>query len=275
MRLRTILPRPEIAPWIHHFWVFESGFGLPEADARVVVPNGRPKLIVPWRNSLVARDGDTMQESRTGEVVLIGVWDRPTILSSPREETVTIGVEFRPYGLSRFFDADLDELAGRIVPIDKAMGAVGNRLMARVNTADSLVEAVGAVQSFLSERLVASARQSDGLVDRAIALMEGHNHSLAVAELAQSLNVSRRHLQNAFRRQIGLTPKRMQSVLAFERLYRRFSQDKDAHLLRSEALDIWFDQAHFTRAFQQFTGFSPGRFADLENEFGRIFYKPA
>jgi hypothetical protein len=39
---------------IHHFLVFESERALPANDLRVEVPNGRPKLIVPFRNGLTA-----------------------------------------------------------------------------------------------------------------------------------------------------------------------------------------------------------------------------
>ena len=41
----------------------------------------------------------------------------------------------------------------------------------------------------------------------------------------------------------------------------------------NDALDVYFDQSHFIRSFRRFTGFSPAAFADLDNEFGRIFYK--
>ena len=49
MQLTRIKPHPEIAPFIDRFWVFRSPIGLPSGDARVV-PNGRQKLVVPWRN---------------------------------------------------------------------------------------------------------------------------------------------------------------------------------------------------------------------------------
>ncbi len=204
---------------------------------------------------------------------MIGVWDQPSIISSPNSFTVTIGVEFRPNGLSRFFEADLDGVFQRIVPLDQVLGATGSRMMKRVNAADTLNEAVQMIQEFLVERLHAVGRYRRSLVDEAIATMGQHGYSVEINNLASALGCSRRHLQDVFRQQIGLTPKRLQSVLAFEKLYRKFSKDKDARLLRDEALDLWFDQAHFIRSFQQFTGHSPGRFAELDNEFGRIFYR--
>lgn len=57
MRLSTVVPHPELRPFIHHFWVFESDQGLPDGDARVVVPNGRHKLIVPYHNALLTIPG--------------------------------------------------------------------------------------------------------------------------------------------------------------------------------------------------------------------------
>jgi hypothetical protein len=87
MQLRTLTPHPAIAPFIHHFWVFQSAVGLPSGDARVVVPNGRHKLIVPYRNGLTASRFDTFsrgQHHATGDAVVIGLWEEPTIISRGR-----------------------------------------------------------------------------------------------------------------------------------------------------------------------------------------------
>lgn len=273
MRLTTVQPRAEIAPWIHHFWVFESGIGLPAEDARIVVPNGRPKLIVPWRNALIAKGAGATQTSPEGEIVVIGIWDQPSILSSPTAETVTIGVEFRPNGLARFFDMDLDALYQRIVPLEEGLGAEGFRLAKRIDSADSIEEAVELVQLFLLSRLRIASERGRSEVDEAFRMMVRSGFTAEITAIADHLGCSRRHLQDLFRRRVGLTPKRVQSILAFESVYRKFSQNKDERLLRDEALDVWFDQAHFIRTFRQFTGHSPGRFAELENEFGRIFYR--
>ncbi len=237
------------------------------------MPNGRAKLIVPWRNGLTAKGAGATRPSREGEIVLVGLWDQPSVLSSPAGHTVTIGVEFRPNGLSRFFSASLDTLYQQIVPIEQVLGAEGTRFVRRVGAAETAEEAVGLVQSFLCERLMAAGRTQRTEVDEALRLMARSGFSAEISGIADRLGCSRRHLQALFRRDIGLSPKRLQSVLAFEAIYRKFSQDKDSRLLRDEALDIWFDQPHFIRTFRQFTGHSPGRFADLDNEFGRIFYR--
>ncbi|HEX2137561.1 MAG TPA: AraC family transcriptional regulator [Microvirga sp.] len=275
MQLSSITPHAEIAPFIHHFWVFRSPTGLPLGDARVVVPNGRHKLIVPWRNGLAAAGAGRISEHKEGEILLVGLWEQPTTIASGPAETCTIGVEFLPHGLHRFLPGDLDEITQAIVPIDAYLGAIGSELTRRVGSAESVEEAVDLVHAFLLARFrAASARDSD-VVDHALRLMAESRFTLEVKELERRMGYSRRHLQTIFKRKVGLTPKRLETVLAFERLYRRFSLHRSPERLRDDALEVFYDQSHFIRTFRRFTGLPPSRFAELENEFGQIFYRNA
>lgn len=275
MFLRTITPHPEIAPFIHHFWVFESEHGLPSGDARVVVPNGRHKLIVPYRNGLRAQSAAAPDHAAAyhgaGDPVVVGLWEEPTIISSSREPTSTIGVELLPHAITRLFPDAAALLTQRIVPASDILGAVGRDLGQRVATAQHVGAAVDVVQTFLRER----ARHSNPVppaVHAALQLLEQSGFRMEINELEKRMGYSRRYLHALFLRYVGLPPKRLSTVLAFERLYRRFSQDKSPELLKRDALELFYDQSHFIRTFRRYTGFSPGRFAELDNEFGRIFY---
>jgi AraC-like DNA-binding protein len=275
--LRTIRPHPEIAPFIHHFWVFGSPEGLPAGDARVVVPNGRHKLIVPYRNGLRARSAaapeSRAQHHGAGDPVVVGLWEEPSIIASSREETCTIGVELPPHGLVRFFPVEAHELTGRIVPLAEVLGRAGRELGARVAEAPSAERAVDLVQEFLRARLRDRAADP-GPVDAALGLLARSDYAMEIGELERRMGYSRRYLHALFVRQVGLAPKRLAGVLAFERLYRRFAQERSVTQLKQDALEIFYDQSHFIRTFRRFTGFSPGKFAELDNEFGRIFYLP-
>lgn len=271
MKLTTIRPHPAIAPFIHHFWVFDAPVGIPAEDARIVVPNGRPKLIVPWRNGLKAGHARLGQATRESEVVFIGVWDEPTVLSSERQPTVTIGVEFKPAGLARFLDQPLCEIAAAITPADALLGREGDALAARLSSARDLQEAVRLTHQFLLDRFRPEVDRTAALVDEAIRIFR--TEQVSVEDLAERLGCSRRHLLSAFQQRIGIGPKRLQGILIFERLYRSFAREGDVLRLNEEALDHFYDQPHFIKNFKQFTGHTPGRFAELRNEFGAIFYR--
>lgn len=273
MQLRTHRPHPSIAPYIHHFWIFTSADGLPSGDARVVVPNGRHKLIVPYRNGLTMQrtHADAGQHHGVGDPVVVGLWDEPSIISSSVAPTTTIGVELLPHGLTRFLRLSADELTQRVVPLADVLSSVGRELGERVAEAKSVDAAVALVEVFLCERLRHAAPLSPAVAG-ALSLLEKSGYQMEVNELERRMGYSRRHLHASFLKEIGLPPKRLASVLTFERLYRRFSRDKSVELLKRDALEHFYDQSHFIRTFRRFTGFSPTRFAELSNEFGRIFY---
>jgi AraC-like DNA-binding protein len=273
MQLSTLTPTPEIARWIHHFWIFRSPLGLPSGDLRVVVPNGRHKLIVPWRNGLTAASPTHTQTNRDGDAVLIGLWEQPTTLSSEPRETVTIGVEFLPHGLARFFPGTVADLTERIVPITDVLGRLGKELAAEVMNERTPEAAARVVERFLVTQL-RRAQTPVPLVDAALQLMAASNFTMQVNELEARMGYSRRYLHALFLEHVGLSPKRLSNVMVFERLYRRFSKDKSATALRDDALEVYADQSHFIRHFKRFTGFSPVAFAEMDNEFGRIFYRP-
>lgn len=245
---------------------------MPQGDLRVVVPNGRHKLIVPWRTPLTAASSTFSQTNGEGDAVIIGLWEQPTTLSSLPQETVTIGVEFLPHGLGRFFP-DVGAFTQRIVPVRDALDAAGRELSARVMEQRTPEAAAHVVGRFLVERFRRTQRH-EPVVDAALRLLAESGYTMQINELEARMGYSRRYLHALFVERVGLSPKRLTSVMAFERLYRRFSQDKSAVALRDEALDVYADQSHFIRHFKRFTGFSPGAFADLSNEFGRIFYRP-
>jgi AraC-like DNA-binding protein len=275
MHLHTLTPHPALAPFIHHFWVFRSAVGLPSGDARVVVPNGRHKLIVPYRNGLTASNlndcAPLTQHHAEGDAVLIGLWEEPTIISSTEEETITIGVEFHPHGLSRFFPLIASELTQRIESAETVLGSAGRTLGQRVGNARSLEEAVDVVHGFLLEQFARTTEVPE-LVRISLELLSASEYRMDVTELERKMGYSRRYLHALFTEHVGLSPKRLMGVLQFEQLYRRFSQDKSVELLKRDALQLFYDQSHFIRTFRRFTGYAPGRFAELSNEFGRIFY---
>jgi AraC-like DNA-binding protein len=275
MRLTSIEPAPSIKKWIHHLWVFESERGLPAGDLRVVVPNGRPKLIVPFRNGLTASASTVNQHHRESDAVVIGLWEEPSIISSSEAHTVTLGVEFKPHGLRAFFPADAHELSQRIISLDIFLGRLGSELKRRLSSADSTEEGVRLLQAFLVERAQSVGPSSSSqTIESAMHLLQSGAFEMDVGLLERKMGYSRRYLHTLFLRHVGIPPKRLLGVLAFEQLYRRFSQNKSANLLRNDALGVFYDQSHFIRTFRRFTGFSPGKFAELDNEFGRIFYRP-
>jgi hypothetical protein len=54
MKLQFLPVLDELQPYIATVWLCESETGLPPTDATIVAPNGCPRMIVPFENSLIS-----------------------------------------------------------------------------------------------------------------------------------------------------------------------------------------------------------------------------
>lgn len=117
MRLLFLPIHDHLADCIHSFWYFESLDGLPHLDRRIIVPNGRSKIILTLQNSLEINDDTGKTSHAEGRAWFIGPWDRPVELSSPPGVTRTVGLELLPVGVNHLFRHSLLELRNRVVEL--------------------------------------------------------------------------------------------------------------------------------------------------------------
>ena len=47
MKVSFTQPEKQLSPYVAFIWVFESSFGVPLADSRIIVPDGRAKIQEP------------------------------------------------------------------------------------------------------------------------------------------------------------------------------------------------------------------------------------
>jgi len=129
MQLLHLPVWPSLQPYIHSFWLFEAPAGVPQADSRVVVPNGCLKLVLPYRGSLLAYDAQGLPTLwPEHHACFIGPWERHTVVGTGNEASASLGLEFKPQGAYRFVRFDLHEAANRLLTLQDAFGAVGLHL---------------------------------------------------------------------------------------------------------------------------------------------------
>ncbi|WP_128546777.1 helix-turn-helix domain-containing protein [Larkinella soli] len=271
MKLQVLTPEPPLQPFIAAFWYFESDFGVPVTDNRVIAPNGKAKIIIPFRNALFTHLDGRETEYPEQSVFFIGLWDRPVTLSSRSRSTGTIGLELTPEGAYRFTDLSMFELTNRIIPFDELYGPAGRALQERIGNAVTMDERLQLIQSFLIARL--DRRPPNSLVDHTVGLIRESMGLVPVQELERRTGYSRRYLDLLFRDHLGLSPKTLATIVRFQRMYRIWATDDRMTFSEESLYDLYYDQAHFIREFRRYTGYSPRQYTRIRNEFGKIFYR--
>jgi AraC-like DNA-binding protein len=164
-----------------------------------------------------------------------------------------VQVDLSPVGAHLLLRLPMHELAYRVVELNALFGRRAALLREQLAEATSWEEAFAALDAFLLARLD-DALSPVPSVTRALARLKQSAGAVGVAELAQEIGCSRRHLSAGFREQVGIPPKLYARLLRFERAV---SLAGSAGWGEISAACGYYDQAHMIRDFQQFAGVSP------------------
>jgi AraC-like DNA-binding protein len=270
MKVSFTQPERQLSPFVAFIWVFESSFGVPIADSRIIVPDGRAKIIIPFRNSLCAAVNHRLIDAKEQQIFLVGIQSNPAIIGSPATNTGTIGIELTPKGLYHFFHLSMHEIANRIASFEDLFGPWGARLQNLLGDAEDPQEKIALLQSALTH-LLQKNEKDYLLLDHALDIIVQTHGTVQVQELEAQIGYTRRYLDMLFKEHLGVSPKSLARIMRFQRYYQLWMQQKSPTSFKDILYTYYYDQSHFIREFKRFTGYTPQRYREMANEFGRAF----
>jgi AraC-like DNA-binding protein len=196
----------------------------------------------------------------------MGVWTRRFLFEYPTPVRL-VGVHFKPWGISPFVDMPATELRDRWVPVDAVWQRSLDRIRNQVGDIASATETLRVVEGELRSRLAEAPSRGLDLVQSTGRRLETSCGAVSVGALTHTAGVSGNHLATQFKSHVGVTPKRVARIYRFARLI--LSVDALRRVDWSELAQTagYFDQAHFSREFKDFTGHTPTEYLALRRRF--------
>jgi AraC-like DNA-binding protein len=269
MKIAFVRPRLELQPYIESFWEFESPTGFPAGDRSIVAPNGCPKLIMPYANSIARLALGNVHLSHERRLYFVGNRDSSTLLQSTARKTGFIAIEFRPHGALPIFGIPMSETFNGIWDCDELFGRWGRNVREALNNLERVDQKV----AFLQDQLIALLRRnerSNPIVEYCVNVLKSADGRMAISQLAKQTGYSRRYLDQLFKQYVGLSPKVLGGIFRFQKFYRKWAEGQSFDTLKEDLYEHYYDQAHFIKEFKKMTGYSPQKFAlKIANEFGR------
>ena len=216
------------------------------AFKETVLPAGRATVVVVTDNAGAAIGG---------WAVIHGPASQPRTVCVPAKSRA-VGVELAPGTVRDLGDGRVSAVADQPTPLDRVFQPTEvDALRMAIWNAESSAAARDATVDFVARRFDSRSSPDRAFVLAAESMLTA---GAGVASVAATLDVDRRLLAVLFRRQIGLGLKRYARVRRFERAVNAMRQ-RSAPSLAIIAIDCGYaDQAHMTRDFASFAGFSPG-----------------
>lgn len=238
-------PRSALADYVRCVWTFA---GPADDTPQPIAPDGCCELIVHLRAPYAERrEGGDIAQPR---VLFAGQVTEPLTLVA-QGETVVVGVRFQPWAARAFLGVDASGATDQRADL-AALHAEATALPDVLATAGPNAW-VGAVQDYVAARVCNAS--IDPHVRATVEALEAERAAPAPAELSE------RQWQRRFKAEVGVSPRQLQSVFRFRRVFDAIERPGPPGWVEAALAAGYFDQPQMARDFRRYLGLSSRQWA--------------
>ncbi|HSS20680.1 MAG TPA: DUF6597 domain-containing transcriptional factor [Pyrinomonadaceae bacterium] len=250
-------PRFPLSQFVENIWLVEGSH--PEHTREKLLPDGAIELIVdldPVPKKLFADEtSDRFQACTRGWIS--GERTKYIIIGS--ENTSMVGVRFRPGGAYPFFSFPISELSDAVIDLDLIWGSLVDEIRDQLLETPSPEARLLVMESFML-RHARRALETNRLISFAVQQLQHSPQFLAIRDLANTIGITQKHLISQFEKIVGLRPKTFARISKFQKVLTSIEQTKKVEWSAIANDCGYYDQAHFIKEFQTFSGLNPSAY---------------
>ena len=254
MEFRHFQPAKILAPYIQHYYVFESADSTAYEDT--VFPSGDMEVIF----NLGTGTWECFQEGDLKKNPAIELWGqltRPLQIRSSGAHLM-LGVRFFTHATSFLLDDEIGVFNDQVSDLGDVIGRDIRDLYSRLQEATSLTARIALLDDFFTRRLIRAGARHERLnrVAHILASITRDPAENNIGRIAGNFGITTRYLHKLVYQHTGLSPKSFDKIHRFKTSLKLIGENKLS--LTSIAYDAgYFDQSHFIRDFKSFTGLTP------------------
>ena len=237
------------------FWALESRNRVRQSQHEFMHSNGSLSLLFNWGNQLRTSHGSYSQEASLQSV---STDSRQVLISSGIN---AFGILFQPGGAYAVFGTPMQELSS----IECLPGFGFHRLHEQLANTPGFADKVLKVESWLLAMLCNDYATSN-IVPATLQLITETGGQASIRNITDQLSFSDRQIERAFKKEVGISPKKYAGLIRLQRARIALKQD-NASLTEIAYRAGFYDQAHFCREFKKTIGLSPGDYLTRQNGF--------
>jgi AraC-like DNA-binding protein len=257
-------PAPPLSAHVESLWIYK-GIAAGGGTERIL-PTGTLELVINLRQDhLSFHDPDRAgRVSRFSGAIISGAHGCGLIPRNP-DQIFLIGAHFKPGGAFPFLGLPAVEFADTHADLASVWGSSADPLRERLCEAKTSEQQFHILEHALLQRLRRDVEKHYA-VQAALEIFERNTEGTKISETAKYVGLSQRRFIQAFKTEVGLTPKLFSRIQRFQRA-RITIQRTSTPDWPGLALDLgYFDQSHLIREFVEFSGLSPTDYLTRQTE---------
>ena len=271
MNYQTFQPHLDLRSLVKCFWTLEVP--VEESSERQrILPDGCIEMVFMLGDDVkrIISDEEFIIQPRA---MMIGQITEPFFIE-PTGYVHSFAARFYPYGFASFVPGPIKNLANKETPLALLFGEKPSEaLEKKITAATDTNKRIEIIEDFLLNKLKNKAT-IDNIVKSTIEAIFFTKGSATVNTLIESDLSKRRQIERKFHKQVGMSPKQLCKVIRLQTALQMLLNPESESLTEIAYESSYYDQAHFTRDFQEFTGTSPKDFLDDKKMMlSSVFYK--
>lgn len=256
------LPSPPLDTYIDYFYYIDGAMPYPREK---ILPTGWLDLEVNLGDAIQIYDATGAKPVATCiDIWWVGVWNTYGTVAWP-SNTQLMGIHFKPGGAYPFLNFPLSALQNQIVSADALWGGFAIELCERLHAAPSIQARLRLFEELLRTRLQAAPHGLNA-VRHGVAEIARHQGTLLIKALGDQMGISHNHLLTQFKRMVGISPKAFARLCRLKHTLQAIDPTAVVDWTQIAHQSNYYDQAHFTKDFQAFTGQSPTDYLRLRRQ---------
>lgn len=257
-------PKNFLKEYIHKFWFVKGHIGY---KLEKILPMPYIFLIVNLGEKYKLFNGIDIQnyEFKVGAWIS-GLQNKFIMIENP-EITHNIGIEFYPGSVSCFTNLHQVNLTNKVQDTNLVFENDFTSLITKSNTGSSAEELFIELEKVLESLFKENLDKNFNIIKDSIKILDKDN-GIKISDLAEQFGISKKHLTFLYEKYIGISPKKLKDLYKFHKIIEQIGSTKPSSWAEFSVRFNYHDQAHFTKVFKMFTGFTPNEYIEIMNKYG-------
>jgi AraC-like DNA-binding protein len=258
-------PQLPLSQFVENMWLVQ-GFETDYKRERIL-PDGAIELIFDLdpEPKYIFEDESSVKFRTVKKAWISGERTRYIVIGAEKNQSM-VGVRFRPGGAYPFFRFPISELSEYVTELDLIWGRLVDDIRDELQAIESPDARLLRLEAFLL-RQVQRTLEPDRLVAFAVHQLQHSPQFLAIRDLASMIGITQKHLISKFERVVGLRPKSFARVCKFQRVVNLIEQQNNIEWSAVASDCGYYDQAHFIKEFQAFSGLNPSAYVAQRGDY--------